>query len=525
MAEALRRATRQVTAWAGVNRLRWPVVTVALTAAVGATAIELGVFTHGLPATVSYSHGFSPRALEHGHLSKIATSLFLTRDTFMALSMGFSLLVLAGAYEMIAGTARAVIVGAASVVAGPVGASALAALGSILGWDVATRTLSTVDYGASTICAGLGGALVALLGRRWLTVSAFAFVLGGLALHHQFADWQHLVCMPLGWVLGRALGRPTPTPGRARRCATGVVALGATGLVGLATHGVVSSGVGHQVELAGTPGALPVAVGTTTETRLSDPVRVVDTTYPSSALRRSQRVLVVLPAGYGDGGNRMSYPVVELLHGSPGNPDDWLANTELLHYMSSGSVRPFIAVIPDGHGPVVTDGDFADTSHQLLGTAMSRDLRAWTAGHYRTSGYWTVAGLSAGGYGAAYLGTRGGYAAVCPISGYFTAQPPALAGEPPPVVRADSPLYFVAAHGPRTMLVYGSSDGDAVSEARRYSAAMSSVGQPYQVVVLPGTHEWSVWDTGLARCLPFLLGTGPMRRELGTPHLATGAVK
>jgi enterochelin esterase-like enzyme len=516
---------RRIKTWAGVSRLGWPVVTIALTAAVLATAAELGVFTRGLPAAVSYTHGFSPRGLAHGQWSNVVSSLFLTRDSFMAVSMSFSLLVLAGLYEMLAGTGRAVIVAVVSVVAGPVGASALAGLGSFLGWDVATRALSTVDYGASTVCAGLGGALVALLGRRWLTVAAFAFVLGGLALHHQIADWQHLVCMPIGVVIGRALGRPGATPGRARRYGTGVVSAGTACLVGWASFGVVSSGGGRPVPVAGSSGAPPVAVGNVAQGGPSDPVRVVDTTYPSPSLRRSQRVIVVLPAGYGDRGNAMTYPVVELLHGSPGSPDDWLANTQLLQYMSSGSVRPFIAVIPDGHGPVVAEGDFADTSHQLLGTAMSHDLQAWTAGHYRTSGYWTVGGLSSGGYGAAYLGSRGGYAAVCPMSGYFTAQPPALAGEPPSVLHADSPLYFVSAHGPRTMLVYGSSDTDAVSEARRYSAAMSSVGQEHQVVVVPGSHEWSVWDTGLGRCLPFVLASGPITRGFDTPRLASGLTK
>jgi enterochelin esterase-like enzyme len=506
---------------AGVRRLHWPVLTAAVTGAVLFTAVHFGVFTHGLPSTTSYARGFSPHGLEHGHWTKVLSSLLLTRDSFMAASMCLSLVILAGLYEMMAGTFRAVIVAAASVVAGPVGASALAALGSFLGWDVATRALSTIDYGASTICAGLGGALVALLGRRWLTVAAFAFVLSGLALHHQIADWQHLVCMPLGFVLGRSLGRPTTDRSNTRKLAGVALSASAVGVIAFDCAALASPATGAQIILAATSGLTPTTSGWTTQSGPSDPVRVVDSTYPSRALGRNQRVVVVLPAGYGDPGNHTLYPVVELLHGSPGSPDDWLANTQLLQYMSSGAVRAFIAVIPDGHGPVVSDGDFADTSHQLLGTAMSRDLQTWSAAHYRTNGTWTVAGLSSGGYGAAYLGSRGGYAAACPMSGYFTASPPALAGESAAVLYADSPLNFVSKDGPRTMIVYGSSDPEAVSEARRYVAAMSSVGQEHQVVVLPGSHEWAVWDAGLARCLPFLLANGPMHRELATPRLAT----
>jgi S-formylglutathione hydrolase FrmB len=56
------------------------------------------------------------------------------------------------------------------------------------------------------------------------------------------------------------------------------------------------------------------------------------------------------------------------------------------------------------------------------------------------------------------------------------------------------------------MLVYGSSDTDAVGEAHRYAAAMAAVGQQHETVVLTGSYEWAVWDTGLTRCLPYLVG-------------------
>jgi enterochelin esterase-like enzyme len=514
---------RRVKAWTGVRRLHWPVFSLVVTTAVIFTAVHLEVFAHGLSPTIAYSDGFSPRGLGQGHWTTVAKSLLLTRDAFMAVSMAVSIIVFAGLYEMMAGTVRALAVAAVSVVAGPVGASALAALGSLLGWDVATRALSTVDYGASTICAGLGGALVALVRRRWLMWAAFAFVVGGLLVHHQFADWQHLVCLPLGVVLGRILGSPSPgAAGRARRLATVGVSAAAVFLVAAESAQLASAtSAPARVPSQGLTG---VAGGLAAQDDRTDPVRIVDTTFGARALGKDQRVLVVLPPGYGAHGNLMHYPVVELLHGSPGNPDDWLSNTHLLQYMSGGSTRPFIAVIPDGHGPIVSDGDFADSTRQLLGTALSRDLQAWTTRHYRTDGLWTVAGLSSGGFGAAYLASRGGYAAACPMSGYFTARLPALAGEPASVLRRDSPLYFVSREGPRTMLVYGSGDADAVSEARRYAAAMASVGQVHDVVVLPGSHEWSVWDAGLARCVPFLLSGAP-GGQAGLHIVESAAVK
>src|SRR6476619_4175915 len=147
---------------------------------------------------------------------------------------------------------------------------------------------------------------------------------------------------------------------------------------------------------------------------------------------------------------------------------------------------PFIAVIPDGHGPQVSDGDFADTSRQHLGAALSDDLRRWVDDTYRTTGSWGVTGLSAGGYGAAYLASRpaGGYQRVCPMSGYFTAQDPPFRGELQTVRDAASPILHVALNGPPTLVVVGRSDPPGMTEARNYVAAMTRAGQPNHMTVL-----------------------------------------
>ena len=81
-------------------------------------------------------------------------------------------------------------------------------LGSAVGVSFAGKVLSTLDYGASAITAGGGGAFVGLVRRRWLSRAAVIFVLAGLVVHHQMADWEHLVSFPVGYGLGRWLGRP-----------------------------------------------------------------------------------------------------------------------------------------------------------------------------------------------------------------------------------------------------------------------------------------------------------------------------
>jgi S-formylglutathione hydrolase FrmB len=220
--------------------------------------------------------------------------------------------------------------------------------------------------------------------------------------------------------------------------------------------------------------------------------------------------MVVLPAGYEQTTTR--YPVVEVLHGSPGRPDDLFVGGDLLGGLSAAGASNFITVVPDGHGPVVADGDFADTSRQRLGTAMSEDLRKWVEATYRTSGRWGVAGVSAGGYGAAYLGSRepGAYQAVCAIGGYFEARSPAFAGEPALVRQHDSPLLHASASGPATLLMVPTGDTQSALQAARYQRALSLVGQRVTVRHISGAHDYDAFRRALPQCLSFAASGDPL---------------
>jgi S-formylglutathione hydrolase FrmB len=227
-------------------------------------------------------------------------------------------------------------------------------------------------------------------------------------------------------------------------------------------------------------------------------------------------VLLYLPPGYDNDHGR--FPVVEMLHGDLGRPDDMIGLLNLDQPTAMPAGGRFIAVAPDGHGPVISEGSFADTSRQRLGTAVSQDLQAWVDTYYRTTRQWTVMGLSDGGFGAAYLGFRyrGAYRSVCAMSGSFEARGPAFAGQPASAQSADSPLSHVSSDGPPTLLVVGASDPAYLHEAARYAAAMADVGQAHQLVVVPGGHDWDLWQAQTPRCLTFLLQQGSLIR--GSPN-------
>lgn len=475
-----------------------PLVTAAAIAAVVATAFRFHVFARELPLGVALRYGFSGRALSMGHWGTLVTSQFLTRDAFMAVSIALSLAVMLGVYEMIAGSKRALLVTAVTALAGPVPVAGMLGIGSALGVEFAARTLSTLDYGASAVTAGAGGALVGAMRRRRLTWFALLWVLGGLVFHHQLADWEHFGSFVVGAGLGRALGvSPRPT-GRSRvRFARRPLRSWALP----ATVAVLAATVAGSITAAAsvpTPAARPT---------------VVSVTYPTPSLGGARAALVILPVGYQHTMRR--YPVVEMLHGTPGSPSDIITGFDPAGAAARPGMPPFIGVAPDGHGPVVSNGAFADTAKQHLGAAVSVDLQSWMNRRYRTNGHWSVTGLSDGGYGAAYLGSRTprSYDRVCAMSGTFTPHGAVFAHESPTVRRAANPQANTRPNGPSTLLITGRSDTAGVHAARSYAQSLQRSGQQHRLLVAPGGHDWRFWHRQFPRCLRFLLRAGQPWRD------------
>ncbi|HEX4539111.1 MAG TPA: alpha/beta hydrolase-fold protein [Acidimicrobiales bacterium] len=260
------------------------------------------------------------------------------------------------------------------------------------------------------------------------------------------------------------------------------------------------------------PTTTSTASKATTSTTSPTPAKEIDTTYPSAALHSNRRVVVLLPPGYQ---STKRYPVVEFLHGAPGDPSQMIGLG--MRTVSTQSKVPFIAVAPDGNGPVVSESDFANSTRQPMGTVTGPELRSWVNSQYATNGTWYVTGFSSGGFGAAYLPTLspGAYKAACPISGSFTAQTPpfegdpAFAGQPASVTNAASPILHVSRSGPPTLVVVGSTDAPGLDQAHRYVAAMTAVGQPNKLIIDPGGHEAQVWIAGIAQCVGYFFpGSG-----------------
>ena len=145
-------------------------------------------------------------------------------------------------------------------------------------------------------------------------------------------------------------------------------------------------------------------------------------------LRRT--VLVYLPPQYFQSAyQRYRFPVVELIHGFPGGPQDWITlltvNLTLNSLVSDGSAKPAVLVMPDANGARGVSLQCLNQNHGPQdNTFLSKDVPDFLSQRLRVvppgSG-WGIAGYSEGGFCAANFGLQHGrifsYAGV--LSGYF----------------------------------------------------------------------------------------------------------
>jgi enterochelin esterase-like enzyme len=148
----------------------------------------------------------------------------------------------------------------------------------------------------------------------------------------------------------------------------------------------------------------------------------------------SRNALVYLPPQYFQAGYaRLRFPVLELLHGSPGQPTDYLRLMRITDVyrslLGSGRAKPAVLLMPDSNGG-------RDIALQCLDTVrgpsdetyLAADVPADISGRLRVQPPgpgWGVAGYSEGGFCAANLAIRHPYqyGVAGVMSGYFEPLP------------------------------------------------------------------------------------------------------
>jgi enterochelin esterase-like enzyme len=242
-------------------------------------------------------------------------------------------------------------------------------------------------------------------------------------------------------------------------------------------------------------------------------------TVPGKLSHISRRVYVYLPPAYFEKQYaHYRFPVIELIHGQPGEPQDWInvvgIQVTLNYLIKHGYAKPVVLVMPDVNGG---NGISLQCLNQVRGPqdltylaqdvpqAISRTLRVQPAGPA-----WGVAGFSEGGFCAVNMALRDRYryGFAASMSGYFSPEhnklinpnrlvdpfggDQQLRAENTPIdeVRALSP----GAHMPLFWLGAGQGDRADVSGAEYFAQLLQLHQADVPVDISPGGgHTMGTW--------------------------------
>ena len=261
---------------------------------------------------------------------------------------------------------------------------------------------------------------------------------------------------------------------------------------------------------AGDLGTIPATTSSSTAGATSGSIGWV--TLPGKLSGYSRRALVYLPPQYGQARYaRVRFPVVELFHGTPGNPLTWqtvlrigqVANQLIAKHL----IGPMIFVMPSINGSGHQYQDCVNGPGTSDDTYLTKDVRADMLARYRVSrdAYeWGLAGYSSGGFCAANLALRHrtSFGAAAVINGYFRAAdgPAGTAlNHSQPLEAANSPLYLAerltpnAGPLPAFWVAAGTHDVSDYKPATVFTAALNRIEQvPFFKLNAGDTaNEWS----------------------------------
>ena len=243
--------------------------------------------------------------------------------------------------------------------------------------------------------------------------------------------------------------------------------------------------------------------------REGDGVTAEDVEMQSAVLGRTMRYRVLLPSGYARG--HRHYPVLYMMHGFLNPYYEWDRQTELARHLAPYDL---VVVLVQGDNAFYLDSAIAGSKDQYQ-TYFNRELMPHVAARYRivteTHGR-AIAGVSMGGYGAmlSVLKRPGAWVFAANFAGAVNfAQDTELQKNLAPVFDAralgenrdavDVMKLLAAADVsllPYVYVVCGADD-HLLAENLALQKALQEKKVRHEMHIVPGGHEWIVWDEQL----------------------------
>jgi enterochelin esterase-like enzyme len=235
-------------------------------------------------------------------------------------------------------------------------------------------------------------------------------------------------------------------------------------------------------------------------------------------------VVVYLPYNY----NQVfftRFPVLYLLHGFAGTPEDWLINAKIADVVekliADGKIPPLIIVMPDANGPVIKDSEYIDATlvNQPMESYIIKEIIPFIDDKYRTitdpQGR-AVAGVSSGAFAAVNLTLRHPdvFHDAISLGGYFINREwptDKLVGSDTPERRANEPLKYIDSYSTdenlHLYLAYSEIDfKDFIADNLQMDQKLTAKSIDHVLVKMPGVHFWTAWNKQLPDALTWLGG-------------------
>ena len=229
----------------------------------------------------------------------------------------------------------------------------------------------------------------------------------------------------------------------------------------------------------------------------------------------ARRAWIYLPPAYFTD-PRPLLPVLVLLSGQPGTPEDWFVGGKLDDTMNAyaadhAGLAP-IVVVADGTGTAWANPLCLDSRLGRVDTYLSVDVPAWIHRNLQVHPdphAWAIGGLSYGGTCALQIATNhpGTYPTFLDFSG---AAEPSLGDRKRTVdaafggddtrFRAVNPADLLKTRrypGSAGVFTVGAGDDDTRGDQQAMFRAAQNAGMDVRYRELPGGHSWSVWSAAL----------------------------